>query len=175
MRIKTLQSVPFFLLTSALLIMFVLLAPSVFALGKPVEVGEKPAVASETGKLRACQAKENSLKNRLTSLNNLATNMESKFTSIANRVEEYYTAKVVPAGKTVTNYAALVSLIQTKKTAVQTALTKAQTDAGAFTCTSNDPKGQLTLFRKDMQAVKSALKEYRTSIKNLIVAVHSAK
>lgn len=175
MRIKILQPLPFFLLTSILFVTFVLLTPSVFALGKPVEVGEKPSVASEPGKLRACQAKENGIKNRLTSLNNLATNMESKFTSIANRVEEYYTAKVVPAGKTVPNYDALVSDIQTKKTAVQTALTKTQTDAGTFTCTSNDPKGQLTLFRKDMQAVKSALKEYRTSIKNLTVAVHSAK
>jgi hypothetical protein len=55
---------------------------------------------------------------------------------------------------------------------VQAALTKTQNDADNFNCTGN-PKDQLMLFREDMQSVKKALKDYRTSIKNLIVAVHS--
>lgn len=148
------------------IVVFLLLTSSVSAVGKPSGV-------SEQGKLRACQAKENSINKRLTSLDNLVVNMESKFDSIANRVEDYYTSKVVPSGKTVSNYDSLVTEIQTKKIAVQTALTKTQTDTSTFTCTSDDPKALLTQYRKDMQDVKSALKEYRTSIKNLIVAVHS--
>lgn len=82
-------------------------------------------------------------------------------------------SKVVPSGKTIANYDSLVADIQAKKSAVQTALSIAQNDANSFSCTGDDPKGQLTQFRKDMQAVKKALKEYRTSIKNLIVAVRS--
>lgn len=179
--LKPLQSS---LLTSIVFLSFIFLTTSVTAVGKPVDVGGKPTTASgqlkqqsqtrlTEGKLRACQAKENSIKNKLTHLADLVTNMESKFDSIATRVENYYSSKVVPSGKTVPNYDALVSDIQNKKTAVQTALTVAQSNANSFNCTGNDPKGQLAQFRKDMQAVKSALKEYRTSIKNLIVAVHS--
>lgn len=175
MRIKTFQPVPFFLLINVLLVTFVFLASSVFAVGKPVDIERKPSVSFGQGTLRACQAKENSLKNRLTRLNNLATNMKSKFDSIVGKVEEYYALKVVPSGKTVSSYDTLTSNIQIKKTAVQAALITTQTNTDNFTCTSDDPKGQLIQFRKDMQEVKSALKEYRTSIKNLTVAVHSVK
>jgi hypothetical protein len=98
--------------------------------------------------------------------------MEEKFDSIAKRVEDYYNSKVVPGGKTVADYVSLVTNINTNKTVVQTALTKTQNDANSFDCTGN-PKDQLMRFREDMQSVKKALKDYRTSIKNLIVAVHS--
>lgn len=99
--------------------------------------------------------------------------MEDKFDRIAKRVENHYTTKVVPSGKTVTNYDGLVADISAKKTTVQTALTTAQNDSNAFSCTGGDPKLQMTQFRKDMQAVKRALKEYRTSVRNLIVAVRA--
>lgn len=161
---KSILLVPLFLLT----------VTPVLAVGKPNSIGARPNIpAQSTGAARVCQARENVIKTRMTRLTNLAVNMETKFDSIAARVENYYTSKVVPGGKTITNYDALVANIQTQKTAVQTALTKAQDDVNSFNCTSGNPKGQLTQFREDMQAVKSALKDYRTSIKNLIVAVHS--
>lgn len=128
---------------------------------------------SDPGKLRSCQARENAIKQRMISLTRLVTNMESKFDSIATRVEKYYTTKVVPSGKTVAGYDGLVADIATKKAAVQTALSTAQSDVNSFSCKSSDPKSQLQTFRVDMQNVKSALKDYRTSIKNLIVAVRS--
>jgi len=53
-------------------------------------------------------------------------------------------SKVVSSGKTVSNYNSLVSEIQSKRATVSTALTKAQNDATAFSCTADDPKGQLT-------------------------------
>jgi len=125
-------------------------------------------------KLKVCQNKESAIQKRNSQLAKMAEDMLTKFDGIATKVETYYTSKVVPSGKTVPNYNALVADIATKKSAAKTALDKANTDATAFKCTSDDPKGQLTLFRVDMQAVKSALKDYRTSIKNLIVAVRSA-
>jgi len=124
-------------------------------------------------KLKACQARENAIKNRSTHLADMAKNMEDKFGSIAKRVEDYYQNTVVPSGKTVADYDALVADIQTKKTAVETALTKAQNDFAGFSCASGDPKGAMAQFRKDMQSVKQVLKDYRMSIKNLIAAVHS--
>ncbi len=123
-------------------------------------------------RLRACEAKQEGIKQRSRHLISLVTDMELNFGAIAGRVEEYYTGKVVPSGKSVSNYTILVANIQTEKANVSTALAKAQEDETAFNCNSN-PKVQLNQFRVDMQAVKTALKNYRTSIKNLIVAVHS--
>lgn len=124
-------------------------------------------------KLKACQNRENAIQTRSKQLAKTAENMLTTFDKIAERVELYYTSKVVSSGKTVANYDALVADIAAKKQIVQTDLDKATADATAFSCTGSDPKGQLTQFRTDMQQVKKGLKEYRTAIKNLIVAVRS--
>ena len=69
------------------------------------------------------------------------------------------------------NYDALVSDIDAKKIEAQAALENAKANSTQFTCDSDNPKGQLSDFREDMQAFKTALHEYRAAIKNLIVAV----
>ena len=125
-------------------------------------------------KLKVCQNRETAIKKRAENLGRLANSMLEKFAAHAQRVEEFYTTKVVPSGKTVANYDSLVADIQTKKAAVQAGVTQAQGSLGSFDCTGNDPKGQLTQYKSNMLAVKSALKDYRTAIKNLIVAIRSA-
>ena len=127
----------------------------------------------QDAKLRACQARENGIKNRSIRLADLAKDMQYKFDAIAKRVQDYYTNTVVPSGKTVANYDVLVADIQTKKTTVQTTITNAQNNFSGFSCVSDDPKGAMAQFKEDMKLVKQALKNYRTSIKNLIVAVRS--
>lgn len=129
----------------------------------------------DQAKLKVCQVREDALKRRSERLIQLVDNMEDKFTSIAQRVKDFYTSKVVPAGKTVGSYDSLVSDIDTKKAAVQEALTHTQESVASFSCGGDDPKGVMMDFRKDMQAVKGALKDYRTAIKDLIVAVHTVK
>ena len=124
-------------------------------------------------RLRSCQVKEKSIKNRADGLARMANTMLEKFDSIINRVKEFYTNKVLPRGGSVANYNALLADIEAKKVLVQDALNKAQADADSFTCNGDDPKGTLSQYRVNMQAVKTALKNYRTSIKNLIVAIHS--
>ena len=143
-----------------------------FALGRPFN-NTNVTPGTSNGKARACEAKEKAVKKRISHLTSLVTAMESKFDKIAQRVKDYYANKVVPSGKTVANYNDLVTAIATKKDAVNAAIKTAQTDSDSFSCTSTNPKDQLTQFRTDMQNVKKALKEYRASIKNLIVAVHS--
>ena len=103
----------------------------------------------------------------------LADKMIKVFTSIANRVEQYYLTKVVPAGATLPTYDALVADITTKQNAITPLLEAAQADATNFSCTGNNPKAQLTQYKTDMQAVIRGLKEYRTSVRNLIVAVRT--
>lgn len=122
-------------------------------------------------RLNACQKHEDEINTRLTTLGNLVANILGKFDAIAARVEQFYLTKVLPSGKTVSNYDALVADIQIKKDAANTALTNAQADVKGFNCIGDNPKGQLTIFRTDMQKVKKALQDYRISIKNLIIAV----
>jgi peptidoglycan hydrolase CwlO-like protein len=123
------------------------------------------------GPLEACQAHEAVLKTRLKSLLRFSQNMLDVFDKISTRVQTFYKDHVLAEGKTVENYDALISDIQTKQAKVQDDLKTAQNDADSFDCTGIDPRTHLTQFRLDMQEVKTSLKEYRTSIKNLIVAV----
>lgn len=178
------------IVSAVLVLSFVVFASPVFAVGKPdnlpgrpTNTGSSVVTGRPTGlpaqnrlseaKLKACQARENAIKTRFERLNQLVTTMEEKFDAIAGRVKEYYTAKVVPSGKTVTNYDSLVADIAAKKAAVGTVLTKAQNDISGFSCDGSDPKAQMTAYRLDMQGVIQELKDYRTSIKDLIVAVRS--
>ena len=127
----------------------------------------------EARMLKVCQTHERNIKTRLDSLIRLVTNQETKFDAIATRVETRYTTKLVPKGKTLSNFDALVADIAAKKAAVDTTLATAKSDVASFSCTAPDPKSQLTTFRKDMQAVKAALKEYRKSVRNLVVTVRT--
>lgn len=151
---------PIFLALAAALVVFV--TGSSYAKDRPEAVG----------RLRSCEVREAAIKRRMTHLSDLVTKMLDVFDKKATKVEDFYTNKLVPKGKTLSNYALLVSDIQTKKTAVQTALSKAQTDVNGFNCTG-DIKAQMHQFRLDMQAVKRALKDYRTAVVNLIRAVRS--
>ena len=132
-----------------------------------------PKVGKRLGelKMKACQSHEESLQQRMTKLTNMTTNMQNKFAAHAQRVEDYYTDKVISAGKNVANYDQLVVDVENKNTKVSESLAKAQTTANNFSCEAENPKQVLTSFRKDMQSTKMALKEYRIAIKNLIVAV----
>ena len=127
----------------------------------------------EDKRLKVCQIREAEIVKRHESLDNLSSRMFKVFDEIAKRVEDYYTNKVVPGGKTLPNYNVLVADIAAKKAAVQTALTNTQSDIAGFTCTADNPKAQITQYRLDMQAVKKALQDYRTSIKNLIIAIRT--
>ena len=145
-----------------------LITTSVFA----QEQVARPQVSTKSGIAKmSCPARVEVIKKRADGLTKLTVNMEEKFASIAARAETRYLTKVIPFGMEVVNYASLAADIQTKKATVDAALKIAQHDTNTFNCVSSNSKTQMMEFRKDMQTVKSALKEYRASVKNLIVAV----
>lgn len=125
------------------------------------------------GRLKACEEQSKNIKRRFDHTVVLANKFFDVFGDIAGRVEKYYTDKLVPKGKIVPNYNALVANIQTAKDTTKTAIDKLGTDAKNFSCTSDNPKAQVAQFRKDAQEVIKDLKAYRTAVKNLIVAVRS--
>lgn len=162
-------------------------ASSVLAINYPPQnngIGKTTVVRAQTktvgiGKtlggpnLNSCLARQSAIKTQMSSLVNLSTRMERQFDLIAQRAVDNYNAVVVPSGKIVPNYNALISDVQTKKETVQSALTIAQTESNNFSCTSEDPKLLMTQFRLNMQMVKVGLKSYRLSIKNLITTLRT--
>jgi len=124
-------------------------------------------------KLKVCQAKENGITKKIGQLNRLAINTMGKFDAIALRVKNFYQTKVIASGKSLSNYDALVADIDKQKGLVTAAMTKTQTDSANFSCEFGDPKGLLNQYRLNMQLVKRAMNNYRTSIRNLIVGVHT--
>lgn len=177
LSLKLNKTIAFLIFLSILFsIIYLIFVPHAFAKTPNNETRKEPQLAKlDQKKLKVCQVKEINIKNRLDSLTKLVANQEDKFASIAARVQNHYTTKLVPEGKTIANYDELVADIATKKAAVDAALTSAKTNASTFSCTADDPKGLLITFRKDMQSVKSALKDYRKSVRNLIVAVRGEK
>lgn len=126
----------------------------------------------ENAKLKTCQNRQAKIESRMASLIRFAENMMEKFDSISTRVQNFYTNKVLPRGKTAPNYDALVADVMAKKDIVADTLTEAQASLDSFTCDTDSPRNLYNQFKTDMQAVKRALHAYRTSIKNLILGVH---
>lgn len=161
-------------LTSFILISFVFFAfvSSVFAQSASPSPKQ---TRRDAQRVKVCQIHEKTIEKRFNSLSELVENMLAKFDAISARVQKRYTEKLVPDGKTISNYDELLSDITTKKEAVTTALNTAKASSDNFSCDmAANPKEELTAYRKNMQTVKSALKDYRKAIRNLIVAVATA-
>lgn len=145
--------------------------------GESVRENVKKEFKSDLSDLRkkSCESRMENIKNRSNSLLERSSKMLEKFGSIATRVQDFYTNKVVPAGGTVSNYDALVSDIAAKKVAVEAALSDAKRKAQGFDCSDpSSAKTRVSEYRLAMQNVIKALKDYKTSVKNLIVAVRTA-
>ncbi len=123
-------------------------------------------------RVKICETRQGQVKNRFEKILNISTNQIANFDQKVQRVKNYYSQKLVPAGKTVPNYGVLVADVEAKKAAVQVSVSKARAESDSFTC-NNEPLKAVQDFRKYTQETNTALKNYRTAVKNLIVAVRS--
>lgn len=122
-------------------------------------------------KLKVCQLREKAIDNIMARIGDRGQKQLDLFTTIATRVETFYTTK----GKTLSNYDALVADVNAKKAAAQTAVDTVKADKANFKCDGTDPQGAAATFKADLKLEISALKAYRTSVKNLIVGVKSVQ
>lgn len=126
-------------------------------------------------KQKVCNQKESQIVRRSQRLEERAERQVKNFTLKADRVDTYYNNKLVPQGVTIASYSALKSNIEAQKTELKTAINSATEAAKKFDCQGEDPKGQLNVFHQEMRSVIAALKDFRTSIKDFIVAIRTAK
>lgn|SRR5487761_1534567 len=122
-----------------------------------------------TAQLKACQNRENAINNIMTRIDTRAQNQITLFGTIATRVEAFYTKQ----GKTVSNYDQLVAAVNTAEAQANTDFGTVKTNS-TFSCSASDPKGMVTAFQGYLKTEISDLQNYRTAVKNLIVAVASA-
>jgi hypothetical protein len=122
-------------------------------------------------RLKACQAHQAAIQTIMTRAGKRGDNHIAFFTKITERVETFYQNK----GKTLATYDQLVSAVAAKKAAAQAAVNAVKTADTTFDCNGDNPKAQVAVFRAEIKAEIAAIKEYRTSVKNLIVGVKSVQ
>ena len=125
----------------------------------------------EAKKLELCQKRQTTIQTRVKKMAEQGQKQIAVFDKIYERVKAFKETK----GREVTNYDTLVQAVEDKQLAA-TAASTASTEAGAaFECGKDDPKDIIEQFKVKLQAQITALKEYKTAIKDLIVAVKSAQ
>jgi hypothetical protein len=135
--------------------------------------GTPGSSVAQTARARVCQSHQLVLKNLFTHLFNQATSAEAKIDAIAGRVQQYYTLNLVPVGKTLSTYDALLADMQVQRNAVQTYLTAAENDVTNFNCLNVNHKSHLSQFSHDMHALIHALKDYKASVKKFVSGIQS--
>lgn len=92
------------------------------------------------------------------------------FNKISNRVQEFYANR----GLAVDNYDTLIANVSAKKVAAEVAITAVKDNTTTFNCSGENPIGTADMFSGKIRAMHVALKEYRTAIKDVLVAVKTA-
>ncbi|MDB5187187.1 MAG: hypothetical protein JWM07_659 [Candidatus Saccharibacteria bacterium] len=120
-------------------------------------------------KLQICKDRKAHIDTRVTRISERATKHLALFDSIAERVQAFYVTK----GNTLENYDELVADMGAKKAAAETAVEALEAQKGGFDCEGTNPKSAITTYKTTLLDTIAVLKEYRTSVKNLIVGVKS--
>ncbi|MBI2009175.1 hypothetical protein HYS84_02045 [Candidatus Saccharibacteria bacterium] len=125
----------------------------------------------EENKLRICQEHEDKINNHMDAIAERGQKKIDLFSTIADRTKTFYLSK----GKVLSNYDELVAAVDAKKATAQAVVDAVISSSVTFDCEGDDPKGAASEFKTDVKAMNSALKEFKTAVKNLIVGVKSVQ
>lgn len=120
-------------------------------------------------KLQICNDRKANIDNRVTRISERVTKHLALFDNIAQRAQTFYVNK----GNALENYDALVADMEAKKAAAKTAAATLESQRGSFDCEGDNPKAAIAAYKDTLKDTIEVLKEYRTSIKNLIVGIKS--
>jgi len=134
-------------------------------------LSERRETKLEEAKLKVCQSRQNALGNVMNRVANRSRERLIFLDKVVERVQGYYTNN----GLTIENYNELEADITKARSAVQNAIELENTLAADFSCDSDDPKGQVEQFRKQVKVEIKAMKDYRESIKAMIQAIKAIK
>lgn len=121
-------------------------------------------------KLKICEKRQSNINDRSTKIAERAAKHLAVFDRITERVITFYTNK----GNTFATYDLLVNEVDAKRAAAQATVDHLSSLKATFNCTDAEPKIAIDGFKTALTEAQTALKEYRASIKDLIVGVKSA-
>lgn len=124
-------------------------------------------------KLKICQQKMHTIQTRSKNLTRHMINQAKVFSKIASRAATFYEEKVEPKGKTLEDYDELVSDIDTKKELIHSLLENTEDVAGQFSCDIDNPVATLNRFKEQTKEGISAMKEYKSAVRKLVVSIKS--
>jgi hypothetical protein len=125
----------------------------------------------EENKLKACQNREGAINNIMARISDRGTKQLAVFTKISDRVKAFYVDKNL----SVTDYDNLVNDVDSTNLLALDAITNTKGAVVDFKCDGNDPKGFANVFKNYAELQRLALKDHKTAVNNLIVAVKSAQ
>lgn len=135
---------------------------------KVKEVKAENKVRLDDTRKKVCETRTEKINLIIQKRSEQATKQLEVFKKISDRVQTFVTTKNL----TVENYDTLVATIGEKEAAAQAAIdVNKQT---TFECASASSDSPSQVPRTTIEAVRNALQEYRTSIKNLIVNVKAS-
>jgi hypothetical protein len=126
---------------------------------------------SEAQKLAQCKRKEKTINQIMVRIADRGQKQMDLFSTIATRVEDFYTK----SGRTADNYDALVAAVNSSKADAQTTVTDIKTTSVSFKCDGSESNSAGQAFKASLKSEIQALKDYKTAVKNLIVGVKSVQ
>lgn len=127
------------------------------------------AARLSANQLRVCQKRQAVIANIMTRVDTRIKNQIQLFSTIATRVEAFYTKK----GNTLSTYSSLVASVNSTQSIATANLTNVKSSS-TFSCSSANPVALVTAFRTNLKTEITDLSNFKTAVKSLIVGVASA-
>ena len=122
-------------------------------------------------KIDTCISQEENIKTDMLNIIDLSNLIVSKFDKISNLTNDFYTTKLIPQGKTLSNYNDLYQAVSDKRALAILSVQKAQKDVNSFSCQSKTIKDNLNNFKNDIQTAKQSIVDYQSALKVLVSAL----
>lgn len=130
-----------------------------------------PTSIVATIRATTCNSILGSVKARESSLVESVTRLVQRLSTLTDSVNTYYQNTRIPQGKTIANYTELLTNVNTKKAAVESALKTLKDSVTNFNCQNTEVNTHMSTYRADMQKLLNSVREYTTAVKTFVRAV----
>ena len=137
---------------------------------KAAERRENRQEKLDENRLKACENREENINKRMEKIAEQRSKQVEVFKKISERTQEFYKDKNL----SLANYDELVADVEAKQALAEDAIEQLKSSDVEFDCSGEDPLGIVETFKDARDELRVAMKDYKTSVKNLIVGVKSA-
>jgi chromosome segregation ATPase len=132
---------------------------------------EHKSKMSATARQKVCENRLKAVSNKLTAFNNAADKHLNRLDDVFTKLQDYQSTNNITAD----NYDALVTAATEKQAAATQAVAVLKDVGTTLDCTADDPAASLQATKTAAADTRDALKDYRKSLKGIVVALMQAK